>query len=232
MEDIIRKIKALIAKAASTNSEAEAMACAAKAQELMAKYNLTEAQVSSEAIGELPKNKRISDQWRRWIAVCTARLFNCVLVISYFEREFKNGGRGYDKCWSFVGRQGDCVTADLMTDYFIGAVVRLANEHSKEVQGGQQEWRMFAKACALRLSQRIYEMAEKSADHQVLAIVEKHMEENMNITNGRRSKAITLSGSSARAGFDQANAVGLNLQATSDSHGNLQIGQTLQIGRA
>ena len=230
MEDIIRKIKALIAKAQSTNSEAEAMACAAKAQELMAKHNLTETQVSDDAIGELPKNKRIADEWRRWLAASTARLFNCSLIITHFEREWKNGGRGYDKCWSFVGRQGDRVTADLMTDYFIGAVVRLANEHRKEVKGGQQEWRMFAKACALRLSKRIYEMAEKSADRRVLAIVEKHIEEDMSLTNGRKSKAITLSGSSARAGYNQANSIGLNLQATSDRQGNLHIGQTLKIG--
>lgn len=227
-DDIIRKIKALIAKAASTNSEAEALGCAAKAQELMAKYNVSEAQVSDETIGEMPKNKRIADEWRRWLASSTARLFNCSLLIEHFARPYKTGGTGWDRCWTFVGREGDRITADLMTDYFIGAVVRLANEHRRETGCGQNEWRQFAKACALRLSQRIHKMSGEVADQKQLALVDEAIAA-MDLGKARKAKQIQLSGDAAKAGFAKGNDVGLNLQATGNGAGGLRISQALAI---
>lgn len=229
-DDIIRKIKALIAKAQSTPSEAEALACMSKAKELQDKHNLSDRDVSEEAIKELPKNKRIADEWRRWLASSTARMFNCAIVIDNFQRTDRYGAQIWDRCWSFVGRKSDMITADLMTDYFIDTVVKLANAHRKEIDGGQNEWRMYAKACALRLSQRIFEASQKAADEKQLAIIKQHMDDEMNLGKARKSKEIALSGASARAGFKDADSVGLNLQATSDGQGNLQIGQTLQIG--
>lgn len=229
-DDIIRKIKALIAKGKSTTSEAEALAFLGKAKELMDQHNLTERDVSDDKVGELPKNKRIADEWRRWLASSTARMFNCAIVIGWFERADRYGIKVNDKCWNFIGRKSDMITADLMTDYFIDTVVRLANAHRKEIEGGQNEWRMYAKACALRLSQRIFEMSEKAADQNQLAIIQKHMDEEMELGEARKAKQIALSGASARAGFSDAENVGLNLQATADGQGNLAIGQTLQIG--
>lgn len=56
MDDIVRKIAGLMAKANGTENEHEAAAFAAKAQEMLARHNLSEMDVlkqSAEARGEV-----------------------------------------------------------------------------------------------------------------------------------------------------------------------------------
>lgn len=229
MEDIIRKIKALLAKANSTDSEAEAMAFAIKAKELMDKHNVSNADIDDNRIGYKPQHKRIPDPWRGWIASSTARLFNCVLVTGWHRKELRNGRSTSEKGFIFYGREGERLTAEIMTDYFIGAVIRLGTAYKKANSPTDRDFRMYQKACALSLAQRIYDMSEKQADHQQLALVNEHIDQAADIVDGKASKVPALSGDAARAGFEDAQGIGLNLQAGTDAKGNLQIAQTLQI---
>lgn len=225
-EDVIRKIRALLAKAESTFSEAEALACAAKAKQLMAKHEVSEEDVSDERIGSVHNHKRISDTWRQWLAVSTARWFNCAVIREEFERTNRSGDKVSEIGLVYIGRKSDALVAQLMTDHFVATVSRLANEYCKKDKArGQNEWRKYAKGCALRLAQRIYELSKKQTDNRQLELVEQHLAK-MALREGRKGGSITLAGDAALAGHRAAENIGLNLQATTDRQGNTTLTST------
>ena len=83
MEKIIDKIEKLLALAEKNPNENEAMAAAAKAQELMAKYNIQMAQLGnneekpSQKIGTAMHENGKGYKWRYTLAQVVARNFRC-----------------------------------------------------------------------------------------------------------------------------------------------------------
>jgi len=114
---IRRKIAALLAKAKSTTNPAEAMAFATKAQELLARHNLTEADVDPERPGRTRHNRIAT--WQGTVAMTAAHLFD---VHAYKDS---------DGTAVFVGPEGNRVTATLMHDFFLAAIRRAKREWQK-----------------------------------------------------------------------------------------------------
>ncbi len=118
--DIRRKIDALLARAKGTNSSAEAMAAAAKAQELLARYNIDPATVGADAVSSGPIARKSTPGFVGTLAVASAHIFACAV---YKKPE----GPGWRV--QFVGREGDRITAELMLEFFIKAVRRAEREY-------------------------------------------------------------------------------------------------------
>jgi hypothetical protein len=115
-----------------------------------------------------------------------------------------------------------------MYDYFQRNVKILARCYANETGCPNSERNMFARACAMRLSQRIFELTNKTGDKNQLALAVKYAEEKMGATSGK-VRSVTVSGESARKGFAAADGIGLNLQANSKSQGSARISQTLRL---
>jgi hypothetical protein len=149
--DIRRKIDALLARAKGTNSPAEAMAAAAKAQELLARYNIDPATVGADAVSSGPIARKSTPGFASTLAVASAHIFACAV---YRRRE----GRGWRV--QFVGREGDRITAELMLEFFIKAVRRAEREH---VAAGGRGGDAFRKVMANEIVRRAEELATDSA---------------------------------------------------------------------
>ena len=117
---IRRKIAALLAKAKGTDNAAEAMAFAAKAQELLQRHNLSEREVGPDAPGRTPHKRGVG--WRGTVAMAAAHLFD---VKCYYE-----GG----KVLTFAGAEGGRVTATLMYDYFVQMILRAKRAYLKQAK--------------------------------------------------------------------------------------------------
>lgn len=230
MDDVIRKIKALIAKSIANPSEAEAMLCAAKAEEMMRKYNLSRSQVDENVISENLHRKRANENWQKWIAKSAAMLFNCAIVHTEFGRVKRGSGEfKMEKTWIFIGREGDRITTEIMYDYFQKTVKTLARRYANETGCPNRERNMFARSCAIRLSERIYEMAKRTSDKRQLALVDEYIDNVIKAVAGRKSKGIVLRGDAAKKGFEAAENICINLQTKHDGKGNLAISEIRRI---
>jgi len=120
---LLEKIKALLAKAASTDNAAEAEAFAAKAAELMDKYQIDIDQLgqAGDAIGEDTgyTTKERKAVWQNHVASATARYFGCDTVLS---------SRYEGTRTQFIGRESARMTAMEMLPYFLQTINRLARE--------------------------------------------------------------------------------------------------------
>lgn len=95
MESVLEKVRALLAKAASTTSEDEAANCASLAQKLLAKHNLTMEQVDDKGeqvhVGEEYLQVKYGNPWRSSIVTAACRLYYCdIFTRSWFDQA------GYD----------------------------------------------------------------------------------------------------------------------------------------
>lgn len=79
--EILEKVRALLAKAASTHSEEEAESCARLANKLLEKYNLEMTDLKDpeddQAVGEERMQEMYSDPWRSAIVKGACRLYFC-----------------------------------------------------------------------------------------------------------------------------------------------------------
>ena len=163
--DILRKIRALLAKAASTDSPEEAMACAAKARELLRRYRIDPGKAQQQAtagdIGESVHEREKVPGWTIPLAFAAAHLFNC--------RIYRKG-----KLMVFFGREGDRVTAGEMYTFFISAVDKATKAWKAKAreQGILFDESMFRNEMADEIQRRAERLA---GDSQVLALVDKSM---------------------------------------------------------
>lgn len=109
-EDARRKISALLSKAKSTASPAEAVAFANKAADLARKYSIDPASLDPDKVTEHFKGvgRRHVPTWKSWLAEAGARLNSCATLLC--------GGEVI-----FIGRKGDSITAELMFEFFVSA---------------------------------------------------------------------------------------------------------------
>jgi len=134
---IVEKIRALLAKAASTDSPAEAEAFLAKAHELMEKHQLEahdlehDDPVGGEHVYEKGSTKASPD-WDTHLIWEVAVYFGCQAC----RIETKNGKWAMD----LVGRESARITAIEMHAYLVKTVRRLGREAV-----GTREFRLFKK---------------------------------------------------------------------------------------
>jgi hypothetical protein len=155
-EAIMDRIAKLLAKAKGTNNEHEAAVFAAKAAEMLAEHNLTEAQIAArdaEDLGPVGEHKyegRVPDEWRRQILNATAHLYFCKLL-------WNRGAAKAAYTFRFVGKEHNAKVAAAMGEYFIATVKRMAREYS----GARSDQNDFRKGCAARLTERIWALYEE-----------------------------------------------------------------------
>lgn len=149
---ILEKIKALLAKAASTTNMAEAAAFAEKAHELMEKYqvDVDAIRASDDPVGkdEAYTTKAKAKTWQMSLTMATARYYGCRSVYN------TNPYRG-----SYVeifGRESARITAMEMLPYFVQTVNKMARE-----MAAQTGWDGYkcAKQIGLELSVRLRQLA-------------------------------------------------------------------------
>jgi restriction endonuclease Mrr len=128
---IAKTIKALLAKAASTEFAGEAEAFLAKAHELMEKYQLTHNDLESDdPIGEdrvYERNNPDGVDWDFMLMFGVARYYGCKAIqISRSEKPYYVMG--------LVGRESARITATEMHLYLVKEVRRLGREAAKNEQ--------------------------------------------------------------------------------------------------
>jgi hypothetical protein len=219
LDDMIRKIKALHAKANDSSlTEEEASAFSAKVAELLDAYNLSATVLDRKEetyvhqIHEDLIRTTHNDAWRRWLASATANLYYC----KYYNWTFADGKKG--RMWA--GADHNRAVAIEMFHYLEKTVVRLSREYADD-----PTWRYeFAKGCGYGLATRINKMVvERSQPHtgvgnalpmvieQAKAQIEKYMAEKHKIHQGRAHRKIQF-GDAAWDGRLAADGISLNTQ--------------------
>lgn len=154
MEDLIRKIRALRAKAEGTTNEHEAAAFAAKVQQLLSENNISEASIKiDEEVEDVDRVWFGKTKWdaapqRKALAWAVARLYYCEAVAPR-----KNGGD-----WSIVGKPTNVIVAREMIDYLINTTIRLSKNYN-----GPGNKIHFRRGCFVRLTERVKELRKQQA---------------------------------------------------------------------
>lgn len=210
-------IAKLLAKAKGTNNEHEAALFAAKAAELLARHNLTEAQIAaresrdSDPVTEQRMGRKSVAKWRQTIAGGVAKLYFCKLLL-------------YGSQVEFVGKAHNVEVAISMCDWLCSVVVRMAREYTDDRIGMED----FKRGAAIRLYWRLDELykaqnppaptpAQTGTGLPALyrneaQAVESYIEDRYGQLRSRRSKGLQIRGGAGAAGYDRAGGINLNTQ--------------------
>lgn len=230
---LIDKIRKLAAKAAGTDSEAEAAAFSAKVQQLLAAHNLSEDVLSAESddpapIGEEIWEDYVDEKWRRSLTGEVARLYFCsTYSVDAWHRTadgHADSSRPSYLSIKFVGRAHNVAIARSMAEYLTKTTNRLARDYAPQNRPARST---FKKACGYRLAVRMQELrlaqqrdAPKTRDgnpHNLPALYasEQTLVQNFLKDKGLRSfgRAGTYANDEhAAAGRAAANSVSLSAQ--------------------
>lgn len=218
---IVEKIRALLAKAASTDSQAEAEAFLAKAHELMAKHQLDASDLENDdpvdmSIGATA-NGGASPDWDFQLMFAVARYFGCK-GIQWWSQEKADGTfiRSGQYQMKIVGRESARITAMEMHKYLVATVRRLGREHCDEMG-------LSAANCARRIGRalqiRIRELcppppaAETPAGQNALVTIDRTLAKYQELfPNAKKIKSPGIHTNSSAQ--EIASGIGLNLQTT------------------
>lgn len=156
MDDLLRRIRALRAKAEKTDNEHEAAAFAAKARQLLAEHDLEEAQldVSSAPPNDVEHHPSVRD-WnqspaRRMLAGAVCRLYDVRALIA----NKRSDGL------ILVGRRASIVMVKEMMEYLVTTTIRLSRKWAKENLAPDREMIDFRRGCFDRLRERVLELKQ------------------------------------------------------------------------
>lgn len=157
---MLEKVRAILAKTMANGcTEGEAMAALAKAQELMAAYDISAAELD---VTEKPEGATVfktdaSDPYdvKRWLARAVGRFTRC--------KSWSGKARGY--AVGFAGLESDTVFANWLLETLAAYVMRAMKAHQAERRArGFSNPRIigasFVKGCCLRISDRLNELAD------------------------------------------------------------------------
>lgn len=158
---IQQKIQALLALATSPN-EGEAAAAMDKAQELLAKHNLSMKDVVSEEGASKYKivQGKVGDVFahKRTLGVAIAKLYFCKYFYSVVHAESKGGNTYKREQHCFAGEQHNLDIASIMFDYLVVTIDRLAKEAADQLEDKSKYWGFqtaFKTAAAIRVGNRV-----------------------------------------------------------------------------
>ena len=236
------KIAALLAKANSTTSEAEAYAFSAKAAELLQKHNLemsdierASAQASagtSDPIVEVRQDWAYADPWRISIARDVAALFFCKSYRSAHLHTTKSGKVEYRVTFVFVGKARNASAAALTSDYLISTTLRLGRGYSSH----RSQQLAFMRGCGEGLARRLRVMAQNAREpnpvnstsglpalyKSELQLVDEHMD-TLGLRCARKSKGSDLSGLAALEGWQASASVAIGSQLADETMNNPRL---------
>jgi hypothetical protein len=229
-DKIKNRIKALLAKAESTQHPAEREAFTAKAHELLNEYQLDLGELID---AEDPVDVTRGDvrgwvpSWEISLMVAVARYYGCRPVTAKGHGRRTDGTFGATIRVDYVGRESARVTADLMFQFIRSQVMAAGRELFKADPSrplGRHQ-RDVGNALVIRIQQLMPKAEQDAADSGVNALVPVDRIEAMlaelypDLTKGRVSK-IGSTGKARKA----ADGVSLHRQAGGSS--------ALRIGRA
>lgn len=154
-EKILELYRKLMAKANGTENEAEALAFMSKAQELLTKHNLTEADARQDEAPSFTTHQHMTvdtNKWRLAMFSAVAKLYFCRLVRAHVNWKGK-----YRPVPEFVGRPHNVEIAISMALYLEKTVIRLA----KEAYPDRKSRLQFENGCGMRIATRVFRMAEE-----------------------------------------------------------------------
>lgn len=176
MDDIVRKIAGLMAKANGTENEHEAAAFAAKAQEMLARHNLTEMDVlkqaakqSGEVVGEMAVDNKYATGWRVDLMNAVCGFYFCRLLLQSYYDTSARGGMIRRKRFLVIGKPHNAAIASSMFTYLEKTTLRLAREWMRSEYGCRAEQLDFERGCGLRLAQRLREMTREQQQQRAAA---------------------------------------------------------------
>lgn len=151
-EKILELYRKLMAKANGTENEAEALAFMEKAQELLAKHNLSEADAHVEEEPEFVNRQHMTvdtNKWRLAMFNAVAKLYFCKMIRNHVDWKGK-----YRPVPEFIGRPHNVEIALSMALYLEKTVLRLA----KEAYPDRRSRLQFENGCGMRIATRIWAM--------------------------------------------------------------------------
>lgn len=158
---IIEKIKALLAKAASTDSQHEAEIFFAKAHELLEKHQLDISDLSSD--DPMGEEETYHAKGRGGVDWDGRLMF---AVAKYFGAEAIQNQNGKDTSYTIVGRESARVTAIEMHRYLVKAVRRLGRENADAMEVNAD---VAARRIGVALRSRLGMLAPKAPSAQTAA---------------------------------------------------------------
>lgn len=182
MDDkLLDKLKKLLDKAKSTDSEAEAQSFMNKVQEMLIENNLSMSSLESHTLNEknaVIKTKfsleELTDkrhgQWLSYLINGVAKAFLCQAILS------KHGREAHQVNIFIIGRENNIAVVGSMIEYLQPTVMRLEREGWSTYSGPQKRGsyrRDFLLACALRISSRLKENQRKleQENNKVTALI-------------------------------------------------------------
>lgn len=174
MEEVIERIRKLLALAENNDNEHQAAAAIAKAMELMEKYSINQHQLS----GRRDDRGRNSIEgglygWQRQLWASVAGMNFCLY-------QYKPGMRKGEKYQHIViGRHVNVVSTQVMAEYLQQAVERLGREYAKEhgINIFAKDAIMYREGVALRVAARLRDLkrersqARNDADRNALTVI-------------------------------------------------------------
>lgn len=135
-ENLISKIKKLLALAGNNNNEAECIAAALKAQKLISDNNVEDFELNddktSENIEEIMSDPYCGKRWREILAAIVAENFRCKNYISYYSKSSWKQGKMFQQV--FVGYQSDANAALLVFNKLVEVGEYNAKEQCRQAK--------------------------------------------------------------------------------------------------
>ena len=162
MDDLLRKIRALDAKARKTNNEHEAATFAAKVQELLEKHNLSVdvlREQATERFGGVKGDRVRQKGWgaspyRRMLVGAVCELYYCRALYYKHTDEFM-----------IIGKPVNVIVAKQMIEYLLGVVLRASRDYGATTNKAKLD---FRRGMIIRLSHRLTQMlAEKQREERM-----------------------------------------------------------------
>lgn len=185
-QDIMARIQKLLNLAARNNSQEEAASAAAKAQQLLAEYNLTEEAVSNAVDKDGKRAEEFISsgyyKYQRYVWTSVAELNFClcwcqdvyVKKRAYLYQQSRHTAAGDDRGergirevrqtqMRLIGRKVNVTATIALVKYLLGAIERVTREH---IQGSETQtrsnWAMsFRQGIATSLYRRLRDEREK-----------------------------------------------------------------------
>lgn len=133
-EEVLEKIKKLLALSRNNPSEQEATAAALKAQKLMAEYDIEEVELADkcEEMKFVETKDFIRRGWRGHLASVVAENFRCRSLLKRYPNYDFRVTRNSDPVVQFYGYAMDAEAAALVFEYLYKVGDRLANKKYRE----------------------------------------------------------------------------------------------------
>lgn len=217
-EDVLRQIKKLLNLAARNPNPAEAALAAAKANELLASYNLTMAEVE-QSHGDEGKRQQeeIEGGARRWKRELWEEVADLNFCLYWAQPKYVDGKKleyNYDKGINpstgryhrdyvngrvlrvhhvLVGRQVNVAATKAMAGYLEQAIERVTRERDEKGKWGlHSRWAMsFREGMAYNLMRKIADRRDKLADEE--ARKKREAEDRAKASGVSTSTALTIS---------------------------------------